>query len=203
MDYLLLRFFERITAVLIGGMAIYLGFRLFIEMPEHKNSAGKFVLPWDISIVMTRIGPGVFFALFGVAAVSLALIRPLDIITKVPASSYDTGSRRITYMTESELHDPTKRADARALLRRHIAVLNSVPRMLKADLRAHDQDDIKFSVALVKLMLMKPVWGEPDEEFGDIAEFERWVRSGEPTPAPSGMENALALYRYGMKEVEP
>lgn len=203
MEYLLLRFFERITAVLIGGMAIYLGFRLFIEMPEHKNSAGKFVLPWDISIVMTRIGPGVFFALFGTAAVSLALIRPLDISAKVPASSNGTGSSRIIYMTESELRDRTKRADARALLRKHIAVLNSIPYMLRTDLPEHEQDDIKFNVALVKLTLMKPVWGSPDENFGDIAEFEHWVRAGEPVPAPAGMENALALYRYGMKETEP
>jgi hypothetical protein len=54
---LLIRFFERITAVLIGGMAIYLGFRLFREVPEHRDSAGNLVLPWDISIKLTRLAP--------------------------------------------------------------------------------------------------------------------------------------------------
>jgi hypothetical protein len=78
MDVLLLRFFERITVVLISGMAIYLGFRLFLAVPELKDSDGKVELPWNISVVTTRVGPGVFFALFGIAAVSLALYRLLE-----------------------------------------------------------------------------------------------------------------------------
>src|SRR3712207_3118553 len=98
MDFLLFRFLERMTVVLIGGMAIYLGFRLFLAVPELRESDGEVKLPWNISIVMTRVGPGVFFALFGIAALSLALYRPLD---------------------------RTARADARALLRKEIARLNA------------------------------------------------------------------------------
>jgi len=79
LDPLVLRFFERITAVLIGGLAIYLGYQLFLRVPEHKDSAGKVMLPWNISVVMSRIGPGVFFALFGVIDVGIAIVRPLEI----------------------------------------------------------------------------------------------------------------------------
>jgi hypothetical protein len=78
MDPLVLRFVERITAVLIGGLAIYLGYHLFFRVPEHKDSAGKVMLPWNISVVMSRIGPGVFFALFGVIDVGIALVRLLE-----------------------------------------------------------------------------------------------------------------------------
>lgn len=199
MDPLLLRFLERLTVVLIGGMAIYLGFRLFLEVPEHRDSTGKVALPWDISIVMTRIGPGVFFALFGTVAVGLSLIRPLEINSK------GTGDKEISYryMGTQSLGDQGARADARALLRKEIARLNTIPQLLRADLPEHERDPIERSIARVKLLLMKPVWGDSNEGFGDIAEFERWVDAREPDPPPAGMEGALALYRYGTKEPNP
>lgn len=194
---LLLRFLERITAVLIGGMAIYLGFRLFLLVPEQRDSAGKLVLPWDISVVMTRVGPGVFFALFGVAAAGLALFRPLEISLQGPGLSEEKGGRRVSYAAGPALGDQTARTDARALLRKEIAVLNTVPRLLRKDLPGYERDSIKSGIARVKLALMRPVWGDTAEGWGDFAEFERWVQAGEPDPQPAGMGEALALYRYG------
>jgi hypothetical protein len=38
MDLLELRVVERILAVVIGGLSIYLGYRLFIKLPEQKDS---------------------------------------------------------------------------------------------------------------------------------------------------------------------
>ena len=199
MDPLLLRFFERFTVVLFGGMSISLGFRLFLEVPEHKDSSGKVVLPWDISIVMTRVGPGLFFALFGLVAVGLALIRPLEIGLQGQNEFGTDGSR---YAGSSALDDPTVRADARALLRREIAVLNTLPGLLREDLPEYERDSIEKRIRHVKLMLMKPVWGEPDEGFGEFSEFERWVQTEEPDLPPARMEKALELYRYGLKEVK-
>lgn len=196
MDPLLLRFLERLTVVLIGGMAIYLGFRLFLKVPEHRDSTGKVALPWDISIVMTRIGPGVFFALFGTVAVGLSLIRPLEI------NSQGTAPSSVRYIGKQTPGDHA-RADARALLRKEIARLNTIPQLLRADLPEHERDPIERSIARVKLLLMKPVWGDPNEGFGDIAEFEHWVDAREPDPPPAGMEGALALYRYGTKKPSP
>lgn len=203
MDPLLLRFLERIIAVLIGGMTIYLGFRLFLAVPEQRDSAGKVVLPWDTSIVMTRIGPGVFFALFGVIAVSLALLRPLDIRLQEPGSSDSAGGHLINYAAAPTLGDPTKRADSRALLRKEIAILNTIPQQLRKNLPEHEQDAIRRGIARVKLALIKPLWGNPDEGFGDVVEFERWVQAGEPDSPLAVMDGTLALYRYGTKEPNP
>lgn len=204
MDPLLLRFFERITVVLIGGLAVYLGFRLFLAVPEHKDSAGKLVLPWDITIVMTRIGPGVFFALFGVAAVGLSLIRPMEITSQRPGPSGDKGGNlSITYAGSSALGDRTVRADARALLRKDIAVLNTIPSLLNTELPEQDRYSVELSIRNVKLALLKPVWGDPSEGFGDFSEFESWVRAGESDPPPANIEEALALFRYGLKETRP
>ncbi len=57
MAYLLIRFFERITVVLIGGMAIRPGFRLFSDMSEHKNSLGKLVIDVLSRASLGRVRP--------------------------------------------------------------------------------------------------------------------------------------------------
>jgi hypothetical protein len=41
MDLLELRVIERILAVVIGGLSIDFGYRLFIKLPEQKDSEGK------------------------------------------------------------------------------------------------------------------------------------------------------------------
>jgi len=206
MDPLLLRFLERISAVLIGGMTIYLGYRLFLAVPEDRDSAGKLVLPWNIAIVMTKVGPGVFFSLFGVAAVGLALIKPLEISSQGPAHLEDSGSRTSVRYAGSAApadRDKRERADERAMLRPEINVLNTIPQLLRADVGEDDRDDIVRGLRNTKLKLMKPVWGTPDEGFGDFSEFERWVKAGETNPQFKGMDGALALYRYGTKEPQP
>src|SRR6516225_4934007 len=73
MDPTTLRLTERILDVLIGGISIYLGYRLFLALPEKTDSNGKFVLPGNISVHLSRVGPGIFFALFGAIVVALSL----------------------------------------------------------------------------------------------------------------------------------
>jgi hypothetical protein len=198
-DPLVLRFIERITAVLIGGFAIYLGYHLFLRVPEHKDSAGKVMLPWNISVVMSRIGPGVFFALFGAIAVGIALVRPIEIGAVAPLPGTDAHPS-VRYMGDTATDDMAARADARALLRKQIAELNTIPRELRPDLAAQDRDSIQRTIARVKLALMKPVWGDSTEGFGDASEFEKWVLANEPEPPPASMAGALALYRYGRSQ---
>ena len=190
MDMFLLRFLERLAVVSFGGMAIYLGYRLFINVPTHKDSSGKLVLPWNISVVLTRVGPGVFFALFGVIVVSLSLMRPVEMSKDSDGSIYSYGA------SVTELTDPSARADGRALLRKEIGALNTFPEYVSENLPKPDQDSIKDTIRQVKLKLMKPVWGQPDQGFGEFSVFEQWVNEGESDPPPSGMEGALTLYRY-------
>ena len=41
MDPIALRAFERILATLIGGLAIYLGYRLFVQVPSERDGEGR------------------------------------------------------------------------------------------------------------------------------------------------------------------
>jgi hypothetical protein len=189
MDPILLRFIERLTVVLIGGMAIYLGYRLFRAVPEQRDSAGKLVLPWDVSIVLTRVGPGVFFALFGVVAVGLSLLRPLQV-----GAAGDPG--QFSYAGGTADRSAVQRADARALMRREMALLNSLPRQLPEAERAAAERGI----TRIKLALLTPHWGTPAEGFGDFAAFAAWAENGGDGPEPDNMQAALALWRYGQSE---
>lgn len=63
-----LRMLERLINVLIAGMSIYLGFRLFLSIPHSQSGEGKFTFPGG-SVHLMRTGPGVFFALFGCAII--------------------------------------------------------------------------------------------------------------------------------------
>ena len=197
-DPLFLRFFERLVVVLIGGLAIYLGYRLFQRVPENRDSSGRVTLPWNVSIVMTRVGPGVFFALFGASTVGLSLINPLQLSDGGKAAYYGGGGKpAVIYAGEAPSGDPDGKKDARRLLRKEINILNAIPRRLSADLALQDREEVDSAIARIKLLLMKPVWGTREEGFGDFTEFETWVQRGEPDPAPPGMSGALELYRYG------
>jgi hypothetical protein len=185
MDPVLMRFIERMTIVLIGAMAIYLGYRLFKIVPEQKDSAGKVVLPMNVSIIINRVGPGVVFALFGIAAVTVSLLRPLSI---------QNPAEKIEYVSGSAAENTVIRADERAKLRREMAVLNSIPLTLS---ETADSFDIYYSLIETKLLLLKPVWGTQEEGFGDFMAFEDWAKKGEQIPPPENMEGALDLYFYG------
>lgn len=79
-DIAVLRMLERILAVGIGGMTIYLGYRLFFHLPFERDNQGELTLP-GIKIVLSRVGPGVFFAAFGSAVLVYSLVQPVTIKT--------------------------------------------------------------------------------------------------------------------------
>ena len=189
MDLLELRVVERILAVVIGGLSIYLGYRLFIKLPEQKDSEGKMTLPGDISIFFSRVGPGVFFSLFGAAVVALSLQHglELDVARKAnvtAAASEQTASVKVRYMGGAGEADPARREALRAEARRTIAELNKLSSLLPASLPASRRTDVAQAVRESKLALLGMVWGS---DWGDFATFRNWVNDGEADPVPSGI----------------
>ncbi|MFQ5627503.1 MAG: hypothetical protein ACE5I1_01985 [bacterium] len=64
MDEFTIRMLERVLAVAIAGVSIYLGYKLFGMIPHIQVGEGKINFPGG-SVHLFRTGPGVFFALFG------------------------------------------------------------------------------------------------------------------------------------------
>jgi hypothetical protein len=198
MDLLQLRVIERVLAVVIGGLSIFLGYRLFIKLPEQKDSSGKVILPGDISIFFSRVGPGVFFSLFGAAVVVVSLQHGLefDLANKsnVTAESTEkTANLKVRYMGGADELDPAKRDALRAEARRTIAELNKLPTMLAANVPAPRRTDVAQAVRDSKLAVIGMVWGA---DWGDFSKFRNWVNDGETDPVPPGFSpEAVKTYR--------
>ena len=92
----LLRGIERIICVMIGAFSVYLGYALFIKLPEKTDSEGKAILPGGISIYFSRVGPGVFFALFGTLIIIYAIITQIQFKDVVMSSPSNVPSAVIT-----------------------------------------------------------------------------------------------------------
>src|SRR5439155_20804411 len=55
MDAIVLRSLERLVVVAFGGLSIYLGYRLFLRMPDQENAQGRVTLPGGISIFLCSV----------------------------------------------------------------------------------------------------------------------------------------------------
>ncbi len=198
MDWLQLRLIERVLAVIIGGMSVYLGYRLFIKLPRQKDSSGKVMLPGDVNIFFSRIGPGVFFSLFGAAVVVVSLQRSLDLDlankASVSAESTEkTANLKVRYMGDAGQPDPAKRDAVRTEVRRTIAELNKLPSILAPDVPASRRTDVTLAVRDSKLALMGMAW---DADWGDFSKFRNWVNDGETDPPWEGFSpDAVRVFR--------
>ncbi|NOZ67932.1 MAG: hypothetical protein GXP46_01480 [Deferribacteres bacterium] len=206
MEPVIFRAVERTIAVAIGGLCVYLGYRLFLHIPEQREGEGKINLPGGISIFITRVGPGVFFALFGAVIVAFSIYHGIVYFHKGTNDRVmATGSPRsnIEYysgLTQRHTMDNREQTDRqRRELRLEMEFLNTLPSMLKDRLNEQQIRDVKYRSESIKLVLMKAVWG-PD--WGDFGEFKLWIESDSPDPVPEGLEAPAAYYRSGQEAVK-
>jgi hypothetical protein len=80
------RHLERLVIALAGALAVWLGYRLFINMPLGEKGTGKLQLPGGISIFISRVGPGVFFVLFGAGVLAYGLHQAVRIEVNAPSA---------------------------------------------------------------------------------------------------------------------
>lgn len=200
MDPEILRAAERILVVLFGGLSIYLGYRLFLNLPDKTDSKGQVVLPGGVNIMLSRIGPGAFFALFGSIVVALSFYFPVKISS--PANNPQTDLTRPDYVaayygfkSEATAVDPGALDRNRSQVRGDIFILNRLPDLLQTDLPAGEKVNIRLATIRAKLALMRSVWAE---DWGDYVEFEEWVlRQGAADPVPEGLADAAKFFRHG------
>jgi hypothetical protein len=197
MDLGLYRELERILAVAISGMSIYLGYRLFLDVKAVQDSAGKLRLPGGIAIYLIRIGPGVFFALFGSAVIALSLKNTVSVsesnrATSGPNTTVETHSNYTGFGSLAIANDQAA-ADKKRELRLDLDFLNKrLPLLLRPDLSTAERTDLSVILPKAKLSLMRMSW---DQDWGDFAVFQRWVDEGSSGSLPSNLEDAAKYYR--------
>jgi len=118
-DPLVFRGTERILIVLIAGLSIFLGYRLFhLAVASEGEFAGK---GYGASVTMRRIGPGVFFAFFGAAVLIFSIRASLSEPGGLSADSHSGAVKAgVTYWGDasgSDLIDNARVRDAIAAIR--------------------------------------------------------------------------------------
>jgi hypothetical protein len=191
MDPVILRSLERILVVAIGGMSIWLGYRLFLAVPQLRDSAGTIRLPWNISVALSRVGPGVFFALFGAAVVGYDLHQGINV-----TSSGSTGERTFSGIGEMAAAPTPEGGESLAVRRLRAGLdmefLNALP--LRPDLPEAEQRMATARVTAIKLGIVSNVW---DPGWGDFSTFRDWAEGGGVDPVPQGMAAAAQFWRAG------
>ena len=173
MAVILSRSTERVLLVLVGALAICLGYRLFVVIPAHERSEGRIRLPGGVSIFLTRIGPGVFFALFGCALIGFAVSRPVDLT--VPADLAAAGPAAVRYTGFGETVAAAAGAGPIADAETVVARLNGYRDETAARLDRPAAEELAAAVRSAKLAVMVLSW-RPD--WGEREAFARWDGAG-------------------------
>ena len=193
----ILRGVERIVIVMLGGLSIYLGFALFKLIPRQRDNQGKVVFPGGISIFLSRVGPGVFFALFGTIVIESAMLSPVETTVKSPdtTSGKQSQSEIQTIQMGPDSMPTTELVRLKTLLRS----LNRMPNLVRSDLESSQKKDFEDDIKKIKLELLNATWGKSN----DWSTFVDWVNSGAIGPAPLGFEVASELFLEGVSDAKP
>ncbi len=189
---------ERLVGVLIGGISIYLGFRLFLALPNlSMDGEGKVELPGGISIYVSRVGPGVFFALFGTILVGFSFINVIS-WDRDESAGLTTTQVQVAEIVRSEsfsyvsgnLGDTSVSLEREALVR-DLRTLRKLELALGGHvggdefvLGVSDTASALIAFPRVKRMMLHSVW---DEQWGDYKLFADWVRDGARSPPPGDL----------------
>ncbi len=175
---MMMRMLERILAVSVGAIAIYLGYRLFVLLPTQTDSAGKIELP-GYSVVLSKVGPGIFFAAFGSIVLYLSLANPISVGenflggTSLEPVARETPSGPKRTATPQE-HDRVKRS---------LQMLTCMERVVVTSRVGIHGDEVEEAVRDAKIALLESVWNT--ESWGDLEAFRHWAATREgvvPTP---------------------
>ncbi len=203
---------ERLLNVIIGGGSIYLGYRLFINLPDQPaEGEGKLFLPGDVSVYVGRVGPGVFFALFGAAIVFLSFLQPFRATVpsgEVAAAAAEAPLRvasaetSISYLS-GKVEAERVRAD-RGIVLRDLQTMGTLEGALnrrlaggQADISEADANSLLIALPRIKRLMLLDVW---DEAWGDRQAFAEWVQRGATGDPPPGLSEIAGLFRAEAKE---
>jgi hypothetical protein len=192
-----LRMIERIIATLLGGFFSWLGFRLFLDVTSKENSSGEFKLPSGVGVQLTRVGPGVFFALFGAAIVCYSFHSQVTIdrtetrngkaqgsmvadSEKRPSEDHPSSAneekvtQRFTGLAEQDQTPEQELTFRRNECRENIVFLNRLNMYLKTRAEATELRDYQRILPQIKLAVVEDVWGK---DWGSLTAFQDWVNN--------------------------
>ena len=164
---------ERLGIIAIAALCIWLGYKLFQSLPAERQASGTLTLP-SAKLVMTKVGPGVFFALFG-ALVLWQGVRtqltadPVAATAAPPATASVAEARQVAQPTRITLGASSGDTAAFAHAQEDISVLNCLAGLAPDTL---DPGAAERVLHKVRMALIAPVW-QPGWGEAQFAALER------------------------------
>ena len=148
---------------------------MFFHLPFEKSHEGTLELP-GIKIVLSRVGPGIFFGVFGTLVMFYSLTTPVQIGTFFAGFS---GAAPRTEAPPGVQGNGAATTQRRTKALTSIEMLNCAERLLLKE--SNDELGIKFSLAIrdAKRALLLSVWNS--DEWGAV---EHLAVSGPTGAAP-------------------
>lgn len=180
----ILRMAERIIAVLLGGMSIYLGYRLFFHLPLRQDSDGELELP-GIKIVLSRAGPGLFFAIFGSAVLYYSFTNPVKIETSTgppalagQAAADGQAETKASFLGIRPAPSPLS-PQRRSKVLVDIEALNCAQRVLDREPSSTGlRDSFRIALRAAKRALLLSVWDR--DAWGSAEAFDKSIGAESP-----------------------
>lgn len=186
--------FQRILSILIGGMLIYFGYRLFLSLPGKRGrdgGSGEFSLGGANKVKLSKVGPGVFFAIFGSGLIAYSFAKPMKVNIPAAAPNAQSSPRAssapsagtgvvaaagFSYVgAVSAPETDEDRARMRNETQQDIIILN---RALDGA-NASERPQVERAVVRAKVALMEPLWAE---DWGELKDFRDWLAKGGTPP---------------------
>lgn len=177
----------RVLQILVGTLLCVLGYRLF-EKVQTTDGAAELALSQHLKFNLSKVGPGVFFALFGAVILVQGLMNPLQYGRELSAAPAGPVTESTKIAGQRQLTLPEGRRPASEDLRRHMRFMNTLEEFRRNDLSIEQRVTLENDLREAKLALMAAAW---DRRWGDYVRFEAWAR-GMSQEAPD--EDAKALW---------
>lgn len=189
------RVIERLFIVGFSGLSLILGWNLFVRGILVDQEASGGYKGWKITL--RKVGPGVFFALFGTIVLSISLAEPLKISPEILALSKD--SKRTDQPINSQTPGFSYFEKDSVSLRRTIRALNTLL-LINASKVTFDGTPViatEYKRAQSELQLMRYNLLLP--QFG-AAKLDAWNKFGSQSIDPTNLSPEA---RSAIAQVKP
>lgn len=170
----------RMVAFVISGLLAYFGYRLFFTVPHQTESGGKIETP-GLTITLSRIAPGTFFAICAAGIVIASFLYPMRIEGLYGGAIGATDQVKFRQEREKFADEMQKTTLInQSTLEANAAHLRTATHQMACIRQKYNYtEDESNAIDQARVALMTRLW---QPKWGDFQTFEAWALEGRGDP---------------------